>query len=57
MNNFPCPVCRREDCGHLLRRRSNETFNSLKAKAETPLDLGVARFAAEVIDLMKGGER
>jgi len=41
----------------LLRRRSNETFNSLKAKAETPLDLGVARFAAEVIDLMKGGER
>jgi hypothetical protein len=49
-----CPVCRRPQCGHLLPR---DTFGTLAASASTPLDLGVARFAAEVFALVNQREQ
>jgi len=54
-----CPVCRQGQCGHLLDRRVDpaadfrrDTFNQLRAHASTPLDLGVARFASDVVALL-----
>jgi hypothetical protein len=50
-----CPVCRRQSCGHLLAApvKRDDIFDSLKRAAQTPLDLGVARFTAEVVALLR----
>lgn len=48
-----CPVCRRNVCGHLLPSRES-TLNQLRPFAKTPLDMGAARFAADVFVLLKG---
>lgn len=47
MTHF-CPVCRRDQCGHMLET----VFEALRSFAKTPLDLGIARFADDVISLM-----
>jgi hypothetical protein len=49
-----CPVCRRPHCDHLFRpkEKTANTFDLLKPYAATPLDLGVARFTADVIELL-----
>lgn len=48
-----CNVCQKHLCGHVLPEVAIQAYeNELKASAQTPLDRGVARFAAEVAYLM-----
>jgi hypothetical protein len=53
MTHF-CPVCRRPSCNHLLptKQSRDAILEALRNKAQNPLDLGVARFAADVVELL-----
>ena len=52
-----CPVCDKPLCGHLdskthARERRRRFMAEVEPALKTPLDAGVARFAADVIELL-----
>jgi len=53
MTEHQCPICRNGMtlCGHLLPTRERIRV-ALEADAATPVDSGLARFAADVLALL-----
>lgn len=62
MQEHRCPVCRKgfAPCGHLISNPDQiraDALEHLRQHAKTPLDLGVARFAADVFWLLSHSEK